>query len=63
MAQLPLAHVAVAFARLHPTPQPPQLVSVLSGVSQPFDTTPSQLPQPVAHETIWQLPVPHVEVA
>jgi hypothetical protein len=44
--QLPVAHVAVALARLHGAPHVPQLVSELSWVSQPFASLPSQLPQP-----------------
>jgi hypothetical protein len=35
MLQLPLAQVAVAFGCVHAIPQPPQLVLVLVGVSQP----------------------------
>jgi hypothetical protein len=46
---VPLAHDAVAFGRLQPTPQPPQFASVFNGVSQPFVTSPSQLPKPPSH--------------
>ena len=46
---VPLAHVAVAFAREHPTPHPPQLLVELSGVSQPFVMLPSQFPLPAEH--------------
>ena len=42
--QTPPGQVSVAFARSQSVPQPPQLPSVLSGVSQPLDGSPSQLP-------------------
>lgn len=44
IAQLCVAHVGVAFARLHETAHPPQFDSELSGVSQPFAVAPSQFP-------------------
>jgi hypothetical protein len=52
--QLPVEHDSLAFARLHAVPQPPQLVSVLSVVSQPLPPLPSQSPRP-----LMQLAVPH----
>jgi hypothetical protein len=48
---------------LHDAPQTPQLVLVFSWVSQPFEVTPSQLPQPAVHEAIWQAPVLQADVA
>jgi hypothetical protein len=44
--QLPVAQVALALARVQGTPQPPQLLFVLSGVSQPLLGLPSQLWKP-----------------
>ncbi len=44
-------------------PQPPQSPSVLSGVSQPFASLPSQLPKPGLHDAIAQVPPEHVAVA
>jgi hypothetical protein len=49
IAHVPLEHVAVALAREHVVPQPPQLLSVLSCSSHPFALMPSQLPNPLAH--------------
>jgi hypothetical protein len=63
IAQAPVAHVAVAFAREHPVPQPPQFVSDVSPVSQPLLSTPSQLPQYALHDEMAHEPVPHVAVA
>ena len=50
MAQVPVLQVDVALGRLHSTPQPPQLVVVVSERSQPFGRLPSQSPQLVLHE-------------
>jgi hypothetical protein len=44
--QVPVGHVSLALARSQSAPQPPQLASVYTDVSQPFDAIPSQLPQP-----------------
>jgi hypothetical protein len=45
-------------------PQVPQFeLLVSSGVSQPFDMIPSQLPNPVLHEPRRQEPATHVGVA
>jgi hypothetical protein len=44
MAQVPVAQVALANARPQLDPQPPQLTSVVSGVSQPLPGTRSQSP-------------------
>ncbi len=46
IAHEPLAQVAVALVREHATPQPPQLPSELSAVSQPFAGIPSQSAKP-----------------
>ncbi len=54
-AHVPVAQVAVPLDREHAVPQAPQLASVVSGVSQPFDATRSQSPNPGSHETTWQL--------
>jgi len=50
-------------AREHLVPHAPQFMSVLSGVSQPLLSTPSQLPQPLLQEAIWHVPVEQVAVA
>ena len=41
---VPPGHDSVALARSQLTPQPPQFVSEVSAVSQPFDASASQLP-------------------
>jgi len=61
--QLPVPQLAVALAREHPTPQPPQLASEVSAVSQPFSAFMSQLPNPVLHAPSTQLPVAQLAVA
>jgi hypothetical protein len=61
--QLPLAQDSVAFARLHPTPQPPQFASVVSGCSQPSEVIELQLPNPGEHMPNVQTPVEQVSVA
>ena len=40
---VPVAQVSVASGMSHTTPQPPQLLSDVAGVSQPFGAFPSQL--------------------
>lgn len=52
MAHEPVEQVAVAFARVQVVPQVPQFVVVSSRVSQPFESTPSQFPQPELHIAI-----------
>jgi hypothetical protein len=56
--QLPVAQLAVAFAREQAVLHAPQWVSVSSLVSQPLPMLPSQLPKPAAH-VIVQLPPLH----
>jgi hypothetical protein len=63
IAQDPEPHVAVALARLHATPQPPQFVSVLRAASHPFEATPSQLPNPELHTPSAHAPALHVAEA
>ena len=46
IAQAPEAQVAVAWLRAQGTPHPPQLASVVNGLSQPLASSPSQLPVP-----------------
>jgi hypothetical protein len=61
----PVPHEAVPCARLQATPQPLQLVSVFSCVSQPSFAVPSfelQSSQPLLHDAIWQLPDAQVGV-
>lgn len=60
MPQVPPGHVDIAFGREHITPQPPQFAVLLSGVSQPFPSVPSQLPRPGLHAAIEHVPVAHV---
>jgi hypothetical protein len=55
----PLMHVSPARERSHAVPQPPQSVSVVSGLSQPLATIPSQLPNPPLHVVSAQLPLAH----
>lgn len=43
IAQVPVVHAAVAWARAQGTPHPAQLVVVVSGVSHPLASMPSQL--------------------
>lgn len=63
MAQVPVAHVAVAFVREHDVPQAAQFVSEVSATSQPFAGSASQLPKPTLHEETPHAPVAHVAVA
>ena len=44
IAHAPVEHVGVAFALAQAVPHAPQLVSVLSAVSQPVESIASQLP-------------------
>ena len=60
--QVPVAHDSLAFARLHGTPQPPQLVRVLSGISQPLPGVSSQSSQPLSQVVTWQVPVAQLGV-
>ncbi len=61
-AQVPLAHVAVAFGIEHVTPHAPQFVNVVVDVSQPLFGLPSQSPHPElqtgTHRPDGQLVVP-----
>jgi hypothetical protein len=43
ISHVPAAHVSPALANEHAAPHAPQFVSVLSGVSQPLTSMPSQL--------------------
>lgn len=61
--QPPVAHDAVAFARVHAAPQPPQLVRVVVGVSQPSGADRLQSANPPLHVTIAQLPLAHRSLA
>jgi hypothetical protein len=56
--QVPLPQLALAFARVQATLQPPQCVLLVSACSQPLDVLLSQLPRPAV-----QLPKVHVPVA
>jgi hypothetical protein len=58
----PEAHVAEPFATEQPTPQPPQCVVLLSGVSQPLLALPSQLPKPVVQPASAHEPALHAAV-
>ena len=51
------------FAGLQPTPQPAQLLSVVSGASQPSPGPLLQLPKPGSHAPSVQLPLPHASAA
>jgi hypothetical protein len=67
ISQVPVAQVAVAWARSHGTPQPPQFVKEVSAVSHPLALLPSQLPVPVAqgvqpHTPAVQLAVPFTQM-
>jgi hypothetical protein len=48
ISQLPALQVGVAWPLLQALPQPPQLLRLFSGVSQPLFMLPSQSPQPAA---------------
>jgi hypothetical protein len=65
ITQPPVAQVAAAFAKLHLSPQPPQLPTsvLLVAVSQPFVATPSQSPNPAAHAPTTQLLAEHASTA
>jgi hypothetical protein len=62
--QDPETHIPTAFGGLHAMPQPPQFaVDVCVLISQPFDDTPSQLPQPALQDVTTQLPVEQLSFA
>ena len=63
MTHVPLAHDSAAFAKSHVTPHPPQCESVVSDCSQPFALLPSQLPKPLLHVVIVQVPLTHAAPA
>lgn len=63
MRQLPVEQVALAFVRAHPVPQLPQSLVVLSGVSHPFSSMPSQFAKPLAHAPMRQVPLEQSAVA
>jgi hypothetical protein len=60
---VPAAHVAVAFARVHCTPQPPQLASVWASTSQPSLDCVLQSLKPVLQAPMLQIPAAHSGVA
>lgn len=60
---VPVAQDSLAFGRLHGTPQPPQLESVLKDVSQPFAGRPSQFAHPASQAVTAHDPVAHDSVA
>jgi hypothetical protein len=60
-AQAPEVQAAVPCATLQALPQVPQSLVVVSAVSQPSDTSASQLPQPLLHAT-WQAPLTQLGV-
>jgi hypothetical protein len=61
--QPPVAQVGVAWARWQVTPHCPQSFSVFSGVSQPFASLPSQVPQRESQVSMRQEQVAQVAVA
>ncbi len=61
--QVPVAQLAIAFAREHAVPHVAQFASVVSDVSHPLASVASQLPKPTLHDEIAQLPVEHVAPA
>jgi hypothetical protein len=61
IAHVPVEHVEAALARLHAVPHPPQLASVLSGVSQSCPTA-LQCPKPALQLVIAHVPVPQLAV-
>jgi hypothetical protein len=65
MAHVPLIHIAVAFAKEHRIPQPPQLFASAprTSVSQPLAAIPSQLPLPAAHAPTTHAPAAQACVA
>ena len=63
IAQVPVAQVPMALAGLHFAPQPPQLVLVFVGVSQPVAGVPEQLTKPILHIGTQTPAVQAVEVA
>jgi hypothetical protein len=54
--QVPVPHDTTPFGRLHAVLHAPQLISVLSGVSQPVIMSLSQLSNPVVQLAIWHIP-------
>jgi hypothetical protein len=62
MRHIPVPQVAAAPARVHATPQPPQLASEVRAVSHPSTSDMLQLPQPASQLETAQVPVVHVSV-
>ena len=60
IAQVPVLHDVDAFGALQRTPQAPQLVAEVSGVSQPFIAFMSQLPKPGSQSPMAHEPMTHV---
>jgi hypothetical protein len=61
--QLPVEHDSLAFARSQMALHAPQLLSVLSAVSQPLAELLSQLPQPARQLPSWQTPPKQLALA
>jgi hypothetical protein len=55
--------LALAFGREHPTPHPPQWVTLSRVFSQPLPPSPSQLPKPAAQLAIAHTSPPQVAIA
>lgn len=63
ISQVSDSQVSVALASEQGAPHAPQLLSVVTGVSQPLASMPSQLDQPASHERIPHTPEPQEAVA
>jgi hypothetical protein len=63
ISHVPVAQVSPAFASAQTEPHDPQFVSVLSGVSHPFASTPSQFAKPALHVPMVQVPLEQSAVA
>jgi hypothetical protein len=63
IAQVPVVHDALAFARVHPTPHAPQSAVVRSEVSQPLVAALSQLAKVASQLPIAHTPAPQLALA
>ena len=63
MPHRPLVQDSIALGKEQMVPQEPQLLVLVSEVSQPFPSAPSQFPQPAEQELTWQVPVAQVPTA
>jgi hypothetical protein len=62
IAQAPLSHAAVAFARTHLLLHDPQLLTLLLVLVLQFRPSPGQLAKPGSHPPTWHMPPTHAAI-